>query len=250
MVKHLLKDIGYYACKLSQDKVARLGDLYIENTYDQEEGEIPVLILDDVIDPATYIKDYLNSSEGKNYVYVERGVPLYRVYTTDNDLDEYLNGVKVRGSYIKGKKYQDVEVKVTFTDNIYCQKKIIELIDNPIYDKRVSFPVVDYFDLVYKGGQCDTGVIIDVYDTVLDLPVCTIVGAKSKINNKIYGNFIVNNQDPRVNKKHAGIILGHVEMVRLAYRLGIEVVDFSIHMPYKELLNGRVEYHAGIRFKC
>jgi hypothetical protein len=167
--------------------------------------------------------------------------PVSKLHVKDLDVEEWVKSIPVRSSYLSGRKYQ----MLTIRTKIIPFDRILPLYSDFFILKDDKYKIGNHIAesvIVYHLYQTKEVYSISGYDEgMLVFSMLCYVR-----DGRMMGYFIHVTEDIELKKKHRGYLLGHVEAVRLAKKLGIDTVEFGLHLHMKKDLNFNVEWRPGV----
>lgn len=152
--------------------------------------------------------------------------------TSTIELQTWLRSIKIRPSYVMGKKYQQVRVVV----EEYSIDDLLSSSHDLFQHKRIRYPDCfpeDSCRVMYYLYKSRASYKISGYDGKdwLFTTLCFV-----KPGSSLFGAFIDMTDDEQLRKKHRCYLLGHTEPVRFAYAKNYPLAEFGFNYGYKEPL--------------
>lgn len=213
------------------------------------EGQMPFLFLDMVFDLSPVLHSLRNQLP-MNIRIEDKGVAC-AVLPIQNGFvpDVWARSLHIKPTYLIGKKYQDLSVEHTFVPFA----EYPEMLDPWVELKRVQYPDVnvhEFINLVHNGYHCSDEVMF-TYVREASIPgrplVCVLVSIFGE-GGRVICPFIYVSNDAVIRQKHMSYVVGHVEVIRQAWKLNQSLVDFGLYFPYKRPMEFQEVWRPGLRY--
>lgn len=146
-------------------------------------------------------------------------------FTMAVPLETVLGRVRTNSSLVKGKKWNEIEhhtVPVT-------PHNLLEFFKH----KQASYSTANSAHEIYLAAQGYTGFLTTGFLSKTGEFLYTLLWYTNYTDT--CGTHIVVTQDPALKKKYSPYIVGHLWLVREAYRTKVSACRFSLYYPYKQL---------------